>query len=198
MDALTLLKKDHQEVEKLFKRFEKTSAPMERKKIVEAIIHALSQHAALEEQFLYPALRERGEKKAHLALEALEEHHVVKWLLDELDGRSAKDERFAAKVKVMIENVRHHVEEEETALFAVLRRAYSKEELADLGELMREARRFAPTHPHPRAPDEPPGNLIAGAMAGLLDRGRDLIAGARRAPRQQAAREAGGGGRKKK
>ena len=128
MDALKLLEKDHREVEALFKRFEKTTAPAERKKLVDQMIRALSIHAVIEEQFLYPAVRERGGKKADLALEALEEHHVVKWLLNELDGRSPKDERFAAKVKVMMENVRHHVEEEEEELFALMRKAFSQQE----------------------------------------------------------------------
>ncbi len=200
MDALTLLQQDHREVETLFKRFEKTTAPAERKRLVDQMIRALSVHAVIEEQFLYPAVRERGGKKSDLALEALEEHHVVKWLLNELDGRSPKDERFAAKVTVMMENVRHHVKEEETSLFPLMRKSFTRQELEDLGTLLEEAKRFAPTHPHPRAPDSPPGNLIAGALSAVLDRGMDLIKGERRAPRAVAARktQAKRGTRKKK
>ncbi len=211
MDALTLLAKDHREVEKLFKRFERTDSGAEKKKIVAEVIRELSKHAVIEEQFLYPAIRERGGKKAELALEGLEEHHVVKWLLSELDGRSVKDERFDPKMKVLMENVRHHVEEEEEELFALVRRTFTPHELEDLGTLMEEAKRFAPTHPHPRSPDTPPGNFIAGAVASLIDRGRDLIAGvtetnkgtkaatgSRRAPQQLAAKRASRGGRQKK
>lgn len=199
MDAISLLEKDHREVKALFKRFERLgdAAYVEKRRIIDEVIKALSQHAVVEEQFLYPAVRERIENKEYLALEALEEHHVVKWLLLELDKLSPKHERFDAKVSVLMESVRHHVEEEEGEMFPAMRRAFSKDELEDLGYIMGEMKKVAPTRPHPRAPDEPPANFVAGAMSAVLDRGRDLLSGERRAPKQASARMAKASKKKK-
>lgn len=179
MDPIALLKKDHRKVEALFKRFEKTTerASATRKKIVEEVIRELSVHATIEEQVLYPFAREASEDLEDLVLESLEEHHIVKWTLSELEKMTPDDERFEAKVTVLMESIRHHVEEEETELFPKLEKALDAEQLKVLGEQLEAARRVAPTRPHPRAPDAPPGNFVAGPVAGLMDRGRDLLKG---------------------
>ena len=80
--------------------------------IVERIVRELSIHAAIEEMVLYPAIREAAENGDidKMVLESLEEHHIVKWMLSELERMSPDDERFDAKVTVLIENVRHHVD----------------------------------------------------------------------------------------
>ena len=121
-DAIAILKEDHRDVEKLFKRFERAGdgAVQQKREIVDEIIAALSQHAAIEEQVLYPWAREYIVDADHV-LEAIEEHHVVKWLLSEIETLDPDDERFDAKVTVMIEAVRHHVKEEESELFPDLR-----------------------------------------------------------------------------
>src|SRR3954471_24084025 len=175
MDAVTLLRNDHKTVEGLFKRFEKAgpNAHKTKQDLVEKIIEELSVHAAIEEQVLYPAAREADPDDEDLVLESLEEHHIVKWVLSELDGMSPTDERFTAKVTVLIENVRHHVEEEEGDLFPALRKTMKRKELEELAVAMEKAKKVAPTHPHPRAPDTPPGNLVAGAAAGAIDKAQD-------------------------
>src|SRR5687767_14561924 len=100
MDAITLLKQDHRTVEKLFKQFEKAGdgALKSKRKIVDQIIVELAKHAAIEEQIFYPAVRNEVKGVEDLTLEALEEHHVVKWTLSELEGMPADHERFDAKV----------------------------------------------------------------------------------------------------
>jgi len=175
MDAVTLLRNDHKTVEGLFKKFEKAgpNAHKTKQDLVEKIIEELSIHAAIEEQVLYPAAREADPDEDALVLESLEEHHIVKWVLSELDGMSPEDERFTAKVTVLIENVRHHVEEEEGELFPALRKAMKRKDLEELAQAMEKAKKAAPTHPHPRAPDTPPGNLVAGVAAGAVDRAQD-------------------------
>src|SRR6478672_4617143 len=124
MDAITLLRNDHRTVEQLFKRFEKAGdgALVAKREIVDRIIEELSVHAAIEEQLFYPAARATVPGVEDIALESLEEHHIVKWVLSELDGLAPADERFDAKVTVLIENVRHHVEEEESDFFPKVRR----------------------------------------------------------------------------
>jgi len=179
MDAITLLKDDHRAVEDLFKRFEKAGekAYAEKRAVVDRIIESLSKHAAIEEQLFYPVVRATVPATEDIALESLEEHHIVKWVLSELDRMAPDDERFDAKVTVLIENVRHHVKEEEGEFFPLVRNELGRNALDDLGEAMATAEKVAPTHPHPRSPDTPPGNLLAGTAAGIADRIGDTLSG---------------------
>jgi hemerythrin superfamily protein len=178
MNAITLLKNDHKTVEDLFKRFEKLGprAVKSKQDIVERIIRELSIHAAIEEMFFYPAVREAA---ADMVLESLEEHHIAKWVLSELEGMPADHERFDAKVSVLMENVRHHVKEEEKELFPQVNKLLDRATLDELGDAMAQGKKTVPTRPHPRSPDEPPGNLVAGAGAALMDKaidaGRKLV-----------------------
>jgi hemerythrin superfamily protein len=177
MNAITLLKTDHRTVEDLFRRYEKLGprAVKSKQDAVERIVRELSIHAAIEEMIFYPAIRRAAAPGdvADMVLESLEEHHIVKWVLAELDGMSPEEERFDPKMRVLMENVRHHVKEEEKDLFPKLNTLLGKESLAELGEAMVTAKKAAPTRPHPRSPDEPPGNLVAGAGAALIDKARD-------------------------
>jgi hemerythrin superfamily protein len=188
MDAITLLKQDHRTVEELFKKFESSGprAKKSKRSLVEKMIRELSIHAAIEEQIFYPAVREEDPDETSEVLEALEEHGVAKWLLSELEGMSPDDERFDAKVSVMMENVRHHVREEEKAMFPEVRKAMDRAMLKELGDRLAVAKKTAPTRPHPRSPDTPPGNLVAGAAAAMFDTARD--AGKRAVDRARATR----------
>jgi hemerythrin superfamily protein len=175
MDAITLLKQDHKAVEKLFKQFEKTTAPAEQRKLAQRIVKELSVHAAIEEMLFYPAIRERVPDVEDTVLESLEEHYIVKWVLNELEDMKPDHERFKAKMTVMIESVRHHVEEEESELFPEVRKVIKRKELTELGEALEKAKKTAPTRPHPRAPDTPPGNLVAGPTAGVVDKAKSKV-----------------------
>jgi iron-sulfur cluster repair protein YtfE (RIC family) len=187
MDAITLLKEDHKRVKGLFAKFDKLGerAHKQKRDVVDKIIEELSVHAAIEEQLFYPAAREWAPDTEDHILESLEEHHIVKWVLSELNGMSPDDERFDAKVTVLKENVEHHVEEEEQDWFPEVRKAMGRKALQELGTAMQKAKRTAPTRPHPRAPDTPPGNLVAGAVAGLADQalkaGKQAVDRARKA-----------------
>jgi hemerythrin superfamily protein len=171
MDAIKLLKDDHKTVNELFRRFERSGdeAYETKREVVARIVEELSVHAAIEEQVLYPAIRAEVPSTETMTLEALEEHHIVKWTLSELDGMDPHDERFDAKVTVLIESVRHHVEEEEGDLFPKVRDGLSRKRLDQLGDELRQAKKVAPTRPHPRLPDAPPLNVLTGA-AGIADR----------------------------
>src|ERR1044072_4366522 len=112
MDAVTLLRNDHKTGEGLFKKFEKAgrNAPKTKACLVENIVEALSVHAAIEEQVLYPAARESVPDSEDEVLEALEEHHIVKWVLSELDGMDPTDDGFTANAPILMKNVDHHLE----------------------------------------------------------------------------------------
>ena len=181
MNALVLLKQDHGNVDNLFRDYE--SAPVTdhagRRRTVDHIIEQLSVHAAIEEQLFYPAVRAAVAGAEDVTLESLEEHHIVKWVLSELEKLSPAEERFHAKVTVLIENVRHHVQEEEDDLFPKVRDTMSVQELEELGEAMEAAKKTAPTRPHPRQPDTPPANVVLGMPIAILDRaieaGRETV-----------------------
>ncbi len=177
MDAIAMLRADHREVERLFKQFEKAGpeAHSTRREVVDKILKELSVHAAIEEQVFYPAVREAVPDAEDEVLESLEEHHIVKWTLSELESMDPEDERFVPKTTVLMESVRHHVEEEEGELFPKVREVLKRKALTELGEAMEKAKKVAPTRPHPRAPDTPPGNVVAGAGAAALDRAKDAV-----------------------
>lgn len=176
-DAIAVLKDDHRSVEKLFASFEQAGpgAHKTKGKLVDRMINQLSQHAAIEEEILYPAARAEVPDSESDVLESLEEHHVVKWVLSELARMDPQDERFVAKVTVMAENVRHHVREEERELFPLLRKHLNRARLVELGGELTEAKRTAPTRPHPGSPDTPPANLAANLAAGAVDRVRSKV-----------------------
>jgi hemerythrin-like domain-containing protein len=170
-DAIELLTADHREVDDLFVRFERAGkgAQKRRQQLVAKMVDALSMHAAIEEQVFYPMARQEVPDTNDDVLEALEEHHLVKVTLSELERLDPGDERFVAKVTVLMENVRHHVEEEENELFPEIRNAIGDDRLREIGRELAEAKRTAPTRPHPGAPDTPPGNIIAQAISAPFD-----------------------------
>jgi hemerythrin superfamily protein len=181
MDAITMLREDHREVEQLFKKFEKTdpSAYAKRRSIVSAFSAELTRHALAEEQAFYPAVREALPDVADTILEGLEEHHIVKVTLTELAGMDPRDERFTPKVTVLMESVRHHVEEEEGELFPEVRKAIGRTALRELAVAMEAAKRAAPaTPPSPQAPDTPPRNLTP-ATRDVANRARRALSGTR-------------------
>jgi hemerythrin superfamily protein len=138
-DAVALIKADHRRVEQLFREFEEAGdrAYKTKHQLVERMIRELEVHATIEEETYYPAVEAKAKKDGkELVAEAVEEHHVVKILLGELASMSAEDEAFDAKVTVLMENVRHHVEEEEEEMLPQSEEVLGKEELTGLGEEM--------------------------------------------------------------
>jgi hypothetical protein len=133
MNAITLLKQQHDEVEKLFEQFEKAQTE-DRRQLFVRIADNLSAHALIEERIFYPAAYV-GELK-DLLHEAVEEHLSVKRLIADLLDLGAGEASFEAKMKVLKEQVEHHVEEEESELFEKVRASFSAQELESLGDQM--------------------------------------------------------------
>ncbi|GAA1781767.1 hemerythrin domain-containing protein [Luedemannella flava] len=150
MDAIVLLKDDHKTVDTLFKEFEKTketATAAAKRRLVDQIITELTTHAFIEETIFYPAAREAVPETEDHVLESVEEHHVVAWLLAELQNLNPDHETFDAKVTVLIENVRHHVEEEEKEWFPEVRKAMGRKRLVELAEELTAAKPHAPKDP---------------------------------------------------
>jgi hemerythrin superfamily protein len=149
MDALALLKEDHRTVSGLFEQFRGASdrARKTKERLARKMVEELSVHAYLEEHLFYPAVRAAGGELEDEVLEAIEEHHIVKWVLSEIEKLDPAAESFDAKVTVLMENVEHHVKEEERTLFPAVRKALSRQELAELGERMAAQKQGAPRRP---------------------------------------------------
>lgn len=136
--ALTMLKTDHDKVKKLFAKFEKAHSS-EKQEVVSEALEELKIHAAVEEQLFYPALRQQMEDEDGLMDEADEEHHVVKFLIAELEQMQGNEDYWEAKFTVLAENVRHHIKEEEGEIFPKARKTAI--DFAALGEQMAERKK---------------------------------------------------------
>ena len=137
MDALQLLRGDHEKVKRMLEELDATTERAEktRTETFERLKHDLTIHETIEEEFLYPALIEFAKTK-DITLEAFEEHHVVDLIVAELEATPVTDETWGAKLTVMKENLEHHIEEEEDEMFKQARQVMDHDELAELGDQM--------------------------------------------------------------
>jgi hemerythrin-like domain-containing protein len=137
MNALTLLEEDHRNVKRLLAELEATTARgvKTRSELFERIKAELTVHEVIEEEIFYPTLKQHPRAK-EIVLEGYEEHDVVNRLMSDLEDLPVDDETWGPKAKVMIENVEHHIEEEEGDMFAKARQVLDRQELIDLGEAM--------------------------------------------------------------
>lgn len=170
-DALAILTRDHKEVDGLFDKVSEAGPGGLTGGLVAQIVEALSVHAAVEEEIIYPAMRTAlpdGEAKVR---EAIADHQKVKQTLAKLEDLAAIDDEVLPMVQALAKDVRAHVAEEEGQLFPQLAEALGEPALQDMGRAIETARKAAPTRPHADAPNEPLANFVAGAV----DRVRDVL-----------------------
>lgn len=148
-DAIVVLKDEHKQIKHLFREFRKAGprAHVEKGRIVGDIIAALTAHTYIENEVMYPEVRKLLPDLDADILESYEEHHVADLLAAELAVLDAGDEHFDAKATVLIENVEHHIEEEEQHWFPEVREQLRRKQLQDIGARMLELRNNAPTSP---------------------------------------------------
>lgn len=143
MDALTLLRHDHREVSALLDQAVKCEPEDDSlHDLAKQIEEALTVHAAIEEKYFYPLLRKRSEETEETVdvFEAYTEHDLIKQLIALLKSGRQPDEQFKAEVQVLSENVKHHVKEEESTIFAIAREVIDRDEMEELGEKMGRAK----------------------------------------------------------
>lgn len=182
-DAIELLTGQHREVEQIWTQLQAAHASGSdvQHQLAEEIIALLSQHDAIETQFLYPELRSAGGGRGQqLSDHSLEEHQQVRELLSAVDGKDVSDESVYSTLARCVASVTEHVSEEEQQIFPLLRQSSSPERLKDLGQEMTAALKMAPTHPHPTTPNSKVGATVAGAVTGVMDKARDAIRDARK------------------
>jgi hemerythrin-like domain-containing protein len=148
-DAIVLLKQDHKAVLKLFREFEAAGERATKRKgqLVDKIVELLTVHTYIENEVMYPRVRELLPDLEDDVLESYEEHHVADVLCIELSLMSPEHEHFDAKTTVLIENVRHHIDEEESEWFPKVREGLGRNQLRELGEELEAAKQRAPHKP---------------------------------------------------
>jgi hemerythrin superfamily protein len=148
-DAIVILKNDHKEIRSLFKQFQEAgeNATATKGKLVGKMIELLTVHTYIENEKMYPAVRELLPDLEDDVLESYEEHHVADVLCMELTALKPDAERFDAKTTVLIENVTHHIEEEEQEWFPKVREGLTRKQLQEIGAEMLELKESAPRHP---------------------------------------------------
>ena len=148
-DAIVMLKAEHKEIRKVFRDFEKAgeNAHAEKGRLVKKMIELLTVHTYLENEVMYPRVRELLPELEDDVLESYEEHHVADVLVVELSAMKPSDERFDAKITVLIENVEHHMTEEEDEWFPKVRAGLGRKQLQEIGAEMIDKRKKAPRRP---------------------------------------------------
>ncbi|QOV40424.1 hemerythrin domain-containing protein [Streptomyces ferrugineus] len=169
---------DHREVEELFGRIEGLAPGHEDRKLyADQATMELVRHSVAEEEYLYPAVRRHVAGGDAIADREIEDHSRAERIMKDLEGCDAADPEFDRLIGMLMTDVRSHIADEEGALFPQLRAACPPEALDDLGDKVRQAKKVAPTRPHPAAPDRPPANKLLAPGAGLVDRLRDALTG---------------------
>ncbi|MFD8430409.1 hemerythrin domain-containing protein [Streptomyces coelicoflavus] len=169
---------DHREAESLFDRIQELPTDdAQRRELADEVTIELVRHSVAEEQYLYPAVREHVDGGAELADKEIEDHAHVEQLLKDLEGAQPGQPAFEENMTRLVQAVTDHIQDEEGRLFPLLEDACSAEQLNELGEKVRQAKKTAPTRPHPSAPNTPPANKLLAPGAGMVDRARDLLTG---------------------
>ena len=148
-DAIVILKDDHKQIRKVFRDFQAAGeeAAARKGKLVNTMIEMLTQHTYIENEVMYPRVRALLPELEDDVLESYEEHHVADVLVMELSAMQPTDERFDAKTTVLIENVEHHMDEEEKDWFPKVREGLGRKQLQQIGEEMLAAKKKAPKKP---------------------------------------------------
>ncbi|MEU9137451.1 hemerythrin domain-containing protein [Streptomyces sp. NPDC048404] len=177
-DVIAELTTDHREVEELFGRIEALPAGDKRRRTYadQAVIE-LVRHSVAEEAYLYPAVRSFLPDGDSVADKELEDHAGAERTMKELEGVDAGEPEFDRLIGALMTEIRSHLRDEEDNLFPRLRSTASEDELMKLGDKVRQAKKTAPTRPHPSAPDTPPANKLLAPAAGMVDRVRDALTG---------------------
>jgi hypothetical protein len=180
-DVIEVLEHDHREVEEMFRELEGLRGATSdedrarRKELTEDVTIELVRHSVAEEVIVYPSVEDKVGKDE--VEHAREEHAEAEETLAKLEKLDADDPRFDDELKELMDEIRHHIEDEEGEMFAHMRERIEPDDLRSLGARVEAFKKVAPTRPHPNVPNEPLPRALAGGPASLLDRMRDLATG---------------------
>jgi hemerythrin superfamily protein len=180
-DVIEVLEHDHREVEQMFSELESLRGASteedrsRRKELAEQVTIELVRHSVAEEVLVYPKVENKvsAEEVEH----AREEHAEAEETMQRLEKLDADDSGFDDELATLMEEIRHHIEDEEGQMFVHMRQVIDADELRKLGDRVEAFKKVAPTRPHPHVPNEPLPRMAAGPAASLFDRMRDLATG---------------------
>lgn len=168
------LRADHQQVEKLFGRISGATGKGLEELFCE-LTNELVRHEVAEETIVYPVVRQMVPNGERLADARIKEQAEAEQLLSEMEKEGTDSKTFSGHLEKLQKAVLEHAGKEEELVFAPLDEKLDNDRKNQLGDVYERAKAGAPTHPHPHAPDTPPGNLVAGPVAAIVDRTRDAM-----------------------
>lgn len=175
-DIVDLLLDDHKEAKQLLEKIS-SAAPDEREPLFWDLVPALVQHEVAEEVVVYPTVRSDAPDGEREVQPRLKEQAEAEELLADMEKLDRTSTEFDQKLEKLRDGVLEHAEAEEENIFPLLRALEDTEQRVALGARYEKAKSAAPTHPHPNAPDSPPGNKVVGPVAALFDKTRDALKG---------------------
>ncbi len=176
-DVVDVLTTDHKEALELVGQVWASSEPDRRRDLLDTVISEVVRHAVAEEMYVYPAMREHLPDGDDAVEHDIEEHKELEQTMKQLEGLAAADPQFDAQLRRFEEQLRHHVEDEESEQFPQLRARIPRGQLIEIAEKVETAKKLAPTRPHPSAPNNPLFHKVVGPGVGLVDRLRDKLSG---------------------
>jgi hemerythrin superfamily protein len=179
-DIIAELIVDHREVDEMLTKLQREMSPEDRQDTMEHVISELVRHSVAEESYLYPAIQDRVPNGKQIADKERADHQEVEELLKQLEGEDPHAPESRPTLMKLVADLHAHIADEENNLFPALRAVYSEQELRELGDKVRTAKKAAPTRPHPHAPRGEMARKTLGPMVGLVDRTRDLLTGRNR------------------
>lgn len=176
-DVVDILTADHRDMLELIGQIEGAADAERRRDLADTVTAEIMRHAIAEEMFVYPAVEEHVPNGADEVEHDKREHDEIVDLLKQLEGVDASEPRFMELVRELEGQLRHHASDEETDQFPVLRTHIPREQLVALAAKVENAKKVAPTRPHPHAPHSELFHKTIGPGVGMVDRLRDRLTG---------------------
>jgi hemerythrin-like domain-containing protein len=176
-DVIQILTTDHKEMLDLIGQIESASDPSERRDLADTVIAEVMRHAVAEEMYVYPAIEEHVPNGVEEVEHDKREHQDLVEVMKVIENVDASDPKFMGLVREFEAQLRHHIEDEEADQFPKLRAQIPAEKLLELGRRVQNAKKLAPTRPHPSAPHSELFHKTIGAGVGMVDRLRDKLTG---------------------
>jgi hypothetical protein len=176
-DVVDILTNDHQDMVDLISRIEGTPDAAARRDLADTVIAEVMRHAVAEEMYVYPVVEEHVPNGKEEVEHDKGEHAEIVEIMKRLEGVDAQEPRFLEIVRELDGKLRHHANDEESEQFPQLRAHIPTDQLIDLGKKVQNAKKVAPTRPHPSAPHSELFHKTVGAGVGLVDRLRDKLTG---------------------
>jgi hemerythrin superfamily protein len=180
-DVVDLLSADHREFERIFVLLEGLRGATDeqsvrrKRELVDEVTIGLVKHSVAEETQVYPEVQKKIDKEE--AKHSQEEHAEAEKSMKKLERMKADDPQFDSAIAELIQEIRHHVQEEEGRMFTELRASFSRDELVKMADKVEGVKKLAPTRAHPMTPNTPGIRAVAGPVASLLDHLRDAVSG---------------------